>query len=706
MVQLELYRHDGNLKYGKLKSASEKGLTAFCGAAVQVAPMRVLQGSSLKAAGYRKRRAVTTVLAAVAMALWGSYSQAESTQNRAAFATSGVAPHGSTTDLKKLSVEELLDIEVTSVSRRLERLFDASSAVQVIGSEEIRRSGATRLPEVLRLAPNLHVAQIDSTNFAITARGFNNGIGNKLLVMIDGRTVYTPMFAGVFWDVQDTLLEDIDRLEVISGPGGTVWGANAVNGVISVTTKSAADTQGLLVHAGAGEELENYGDFRYGGAVSPDLHYRVYGKYVDRDSTLLPNGAAWTDDARSRRAGFRMDWNASQRDLVTVQADVYDAESSRALDASHVLADGGNILSRWERELSADSNLKLQFYYDRAHRFIGGQYTDDVDTFDLDFQHQFELGARHGIIWGLGYRQIENTFTSTPFFAFLPSRLSHQLYSTFIQDEIALIPERLTLTAGTKLEHNDYTGLEVQPSVRLTSRLTDKQTAWSAISRAVRTPGRIDRDFYIPQSPPFLIEGGPDFVSEVLIAYEAGYRVQPVDRLSVNLATYYNDYTHLRSVEAMGPAPVFFPFQVRNGLAGRSYGAELTAEYRPTSRIRLVGSYQYLNVRLHPVAGSNDTTSVAAEAKDPDRQVMLRSAIDLTDKLQFDAALRYVSGIDNDTVPDYEELDLRMAWRPWSRLELALVGQNLLHKRHVEFSDLANRKEIERTIYGKLTWGF
>jgi len=648
---------------------------------------------------------------AVAFSRWDVTAPARPLARLLALMVSGVllaAPASAAVtagDLKKLSVEELLDVEVTTVSRRPERLLDTAAAVQVLGNEDIRRSGATSIPEALRLAPNLSVAQIDSSNWAITARGFNTGLGNKLLVMVDGRTVYTPMFAGVFWDVQDTVMQDIDRIEVVSGPGGSVWGANAVNGIINVLTKSAADTQGLLLQAGTGDELKEFGAARFGGTFGNDVSFRVYGKYTDRDHSVRPNGSDWTDGTRASRGGFRVDAPLGTRDALTVQGDIYDGESGEVVTANHVEYDGGNVLGRWGRTLSSESDLSLQVYYDKSHRVITDQYTDDVETWDLDFQHRFALGSRHGLVWGLGFRHFENTFISAPLLAFLPSRLEQQLFSAFIQDDIALVGDSLRLTLGTKLEHNGYTGFEVQPNVRLTAKPADNQTLWAAVSRAIRAPARIDHDFYIPNQPPFLVAGGPDFESEVLVAYEVGYRIRPRDWASIDVATFYNDYDKLRSVEPASPA-VLFPFQVRNGLDGRSRGIEISADLQPVNRWRLALGYRYIHLDLRTQPGSLDTTSVQAEARDPRQQVTLRSILDITSTLQLDLGYRTVARIVNDAVPGYDEIDVRLAWHPTSQLEVSVVGQNLLHEQHAEFMPLANRREIERSVFGKVTWGF
>src|SRR5438552_3237702 len=421
---------------------------------------------------------------------------------------------GSASQLKQFSLEELLNLEVTTVSKRPEKLTEAASAIQVITQEDIRRSGASSIPEALRLASNLEVAQVDSRQWAISARGFNSTTADKLLVLIDGRTVYTPLYAGVFWDFQDTLLEDLDRIEVISGPGATLWGANAVNGVINITTKQAKDTQGVLLLGGGGTELRDFGGVRYGGALAPNLHFRVYGQYFDRDSMVFPTGQDAANDWHLGQGGFRLDWDASASTLLTLQGDLYDGRIAQPGTTGDITVDGSNVIGRWSHTFAEDSDLKLQVYYDRTHRRIPDVFAEDLDTYDVDFQHRFPLGERHDLVWGLGYRLIEDDVSNSPILAFLPARVSRQWFSGFVQDEITLVKDRLHLTLGTKIEHNDYTGFEVQPSARLAWRLSQQQTVWAATSRAVRTPSRIDRELFAPGRPPFtLLTGGPDFVS-------------------------------------------------------------------------------------------------------------------------------------------------------------------------------------------------
>jgi iron complex outermembrane receptor protein len=608
--------------------------------------------------------------------------------------------------MKKLSLDELMDIDVTSVSKRSEKLSETASAIQVITQEDMRRSGASSIPEALRLASNLEVAQVDSHQWAISARGFNSTSANKLQVLIDGRTVYTPLFSGVFWDVQDTLLEDVDRIEVISGPGATLWGANAVNGVVNIITKSAKDTQGLLVLGGGGTELRGFGGARYGGTLSSNLHYRVYGKYFDRDSTVLPSGRDATDDWHMGQGGFRLDWDGSEANLLTLQGDIYDGRIAQLGANDDSVVSGGNVIGRWSHTFSEESDFKLQLYYDRTHRNIPGTFSEDLDTYDLDFDHRFPLGERNAIVWGLGYRRMDDDVGNSPVLAFLPRRLSRELFSGFVQDEIALVKDRLHLTVGTKIEHNDYTGFEFQPSGRLAWLITPRQTAWTAVSRAVRTPSRIDNDLFAPANPPFtLVQGGDDFVSEELLAYELGYRIQPHRRLSLSLAAYYNDYDNLRSVEKVNP-PAPFPVVIANGQEGESYGAELTAEYHVTDWWRLRVGYTELRIHVRPKSGSTDTSKGSGESHDPNHQVGLRSSWDLPWHLECGVGFRYVSQIANQRVPAYQELDARLAWRPTPKLEFSIIGQNLLHDHHPEFGALTSRHEIERGVYGKVTWRF
>jgi iron complex outermembrane receptor protein len=606
--------------------------------------------------------------------------------------------------LKKLSLKELMDLEVTSVSRHSEKLVETPSAIQVITQKEIIRSGVTSIPEALRLASNLNVAQIDSRQWAISARGFNNSISNKLLVLMDGRTLYTPLFAGVFWDVQDTLLEDIDRIEVISGPGATLWGANAVNGVINITTMDAKDTQGLMLIGRAGTELRGVVGARYGDKIGSNAFYRVYGKYSDRDSTQFSNGRDGADEWHNGQGGFRIDCDKNEIDHFTIQGDLYNGRFDQFRQPEGKVS-GGNIVTRWSRVLSPGSQIKVQFFYDRTNRDIPNTFLENLDTYDFDFQHHFNFNNRHEIVWGAGYRLTNDDITNGITLAFLPPQLTHHLFSSFVQDQIAIIKDKFYLTYGTKLEHNSYTGFEFQPSGRVTWKLDTQRTIWGAVSRAVRTPSRIDRDFFAPPQPPFLLAGGPNFESEELIAYELGYRSQQFEHISLSIAPFYHDYDHVRSLEQIHP-PFPFPIVFGNGKSGQAYGAELSAEIQATDRWLIRTGYTELQIHIRPKPGSTDPTAGSAESHDSNHQFLLRSSLDLPKNLQFDSTFRAVSRIANQKVPAYAELDLRLAWAPNSALELSIVGQNLLHSGHVEFGAPASSHEIQRSMYGKIVWHF
>lgn len=605
--------------------------------------------------------------------------------------------------LKKLSIEQLMNLQVTSVSRRPERLSQTASAIQVITQEDIRRSGASSLPEVLRLATNLQVAQVDSRQWAISARGFNGTTANKLLVLIDGRTVYTPLFSGVFWDAQEVPLADIDRIEVISGPGATLWGANAVNGVINVITRDAKDTQGLLLSGGGGTEQRGFGTVRYGGALGAGVRYRIYGRAFGRDATALPSGQDAADDWHLGQGGFHVDWDASNASRVTLQGDLYDGRIGQP-SGGDIAVSGGNAMAKWSHTISEGSSLAAQLYYDRTHRDIPGTFGEDLDTYDVDLQHRTRLGARHDVVWGLGYRLINDRVVNSAALAFLPPHVARQWFTGFVQDEIALVPDKLHVALGTKIEHNDYTGFEIQPSGRVNWALSPSGTLWAAVSRALRTPSRIDRELFAPGQPPYFLAGGPGFHSEEELAYELGYRHQR-GSLAVSVATFYSRYYGLRSLEQANP-PAASPLVIGNGQDGESYGTELTADYWFTRRWRLRAGYTELRIHIWPNPGSTDTSRGAAESHTPDRQFFLHSSLELPAHLRLDAGFRAIDDIANQQVPAYAELNAKLTWQPTSQLDLSLVGQNLLHRRHAEFGAPAARRDIERGVYGAVEWRF
>ncbi len=606
--------------------------------------------------------------------------------------------------LKKMSVDQLMDISVTSVSLHSEKLSEAASAIQVITSDDIARSTATSVPEALRLASNLEVAQIDSRQWAISARGFNNLFADKMLVVIDGRSVYTPLYAGVYWDVQDTMLEDVDRIEVISGPGATQWGANAVNGVVNLTTKGAADTQGGLVVAGGGSELEDSEEVRYGGQLAPGVYYRVYAKYFDRGNSVRANGDSLNDAWRMGQTGFRMDSKAAEDTVLTLQGDFYDASVTRA-GPDDIHMSGGNLLGRWTRTLADNSDLKVQAYYDETYRKIPNSFTQALDTYDFDCQYRRPLGNANDLTCGIGYRLEADNITNTPAAAFLPPRVTQRTFNAFAQDEFTLVEDRLHLTLGSKFENYSYTGPEFEPSARAAWTPASDQTIWAAVSRAVRVPSRVDRDLFEPAAPPYRVAGGPGVLSEQLIAYELGYRQQLTPDFTLALATYYNVYDNLRGLEPLKP-PAAFPVDIDSGLRGKSSGAELTADWRVTAAWRLHAGWTEMRVHTEPEPGSRDRAANRSIALDPNHQVQLRSLLDLANNWSLDSTLRYVGPIGNQRVPGYTEIDLHLAWRPMPAWELSLNGQNLLHDYHVEFDPPGSRREIGRSIFAKAAWHF
>ena len=630
----------------------------------------------------------------------------------------------STSSLKALSVEDLMNVEVTSVTRHAQRLLDSASAIQVITQEDIRRSGATSIPEALRLADNLQVAQKNSHDWGISARGFNTDLANKLLVMIDGRTVYTPLYSGVFWDVQDYLLEDIDRIEVISGPGGTLWGANAVNGVINIITKNAADTQGLYTEALGGSQPEDLEGARFGGSLGGDTRYRVYGKFFDRGDEALADGASASDAWHQGRTGFRIDSGGASPDRFTVSGDYYDGHEETQL-GREANTSGDNVLGRWTRVFSDVSDLSLQAYLDQTHiadpagpLVLGGTpfsppgtFYDDLTTYDIDFQHRFQAGSSNRVVWGLGYRLTHDVDLNAPALGFLPATLDQNLYSGFLQDEIAL-RSNLSLTLGSKLEHNDYTGFEYEPNARLSWMVNSSQALWGAVSRAVRTPSRIDEDLS-EGVPPYLVllKGSTDFTSESVIAYGLGYRTQLNSQWTASVSTFYNHYNDVRST-SVTPLTIL-PLYFANNLEGDTDGVEFSGTYRVTEDWSLHGGYTFLNEHLRVKPGAFDLDNALNETADPRHQFSLRSSLGLPMQMQFDADLRWVDALHTNngptpgTVPPYFEVNTRIAWKASRRLELSVVGQNLIHNRHLEYGFVEPTSvEIERSVYGKVAWRY
>ncbi|HXI82641.1 MAG TPA: TonB-dependent receptor [Verrucomicrobiae bacterium] len=638
--------------------------------------------------GHYRLRASLLPIATLAITLQAQRSPAQTNE-----------PVQSASELKRMSLQELFDIEVTSVSKKPEKLSETAAAIHVVTDEDIRLSGALSIPEALRDIPGVEVARVDSSQYAITARGFNGTTANKLLVLMDGRSLYTPLFSGVFWDVQDTFMEDIARIEVIRGPGATVWGANAVNGVINIISKSAEETQGTLVTGGGGNEEQEFGGVRYGGQLGSNVFFRVYGKYFNRDDSVLPNGEDAGDRFQMGQGGFRVDWKPSTDNLFTLQGDAYDGSVGQT-NADEVALTGGNVIGRWTHTFSDDSDLQIQTYYDRTDRDIPPIFAETLHTFDVDARHRFPLGQRQDIVWGVGYRLTDDHVDNSPSLAFLPPDLTHHLFTGFVQDEIKIVEDRLHFTLGSKVEHNDYTGFEYEPSGRIAWTPSEEHTIWAAASRAVRTPSRIDRDFFVPGTPPFLLAGGPGFESERLYAFELGYKTEPITNLTASVATFYNIYDDLRSLES-GP-----PFVIANGLEGESYGVELEVTRQILSGWRLNAGYTFFDLQLHTKPGSTDTTQEGQEGDSPRQQAFIKSSMDLPHRVEFDCVLRYVDELPHQQVPQYVALDVHLGWRATKNLELSIVGQNLLDPQHPEFGMPATRTEVQRSVYGKITCRF
>jgi iron complex outermembrane recepter protein len=616
-------------------------------------------------------------------------------------AYSQVADSLAPTALKKLSLKELLDVEVISVSKHPEKLTEVASAIQVITQHDIRNSGAKTLPEALRLASNLQVAQINSSQWAISARGFNNSLANKLLVLIDGRTVYTPLYAGVFWDVQNLMLDDIERIEVISGPGGTLWGVNAVNGVINIITKNSKDSKGLFVEGLAGHNVPGMGSMRYGGSINNKLSYRIYGMGFKLGNSVDTNKLKVNDEWTNWQGGVRLDWEVSDKDKISLVQGIYKADPNPDAKDTPVIAKGDNITARWNRVISAKADFQLQVYYDHTFRDFGTGLKEDLKTYDIEWQHRNQIGRRHQLTYGLNLRLMDHRVTNLELLVFLPAHKNLYNHNAFVQDEITL-NDRLRLTVGSKAGSNNYTGFEYQPNIRVTWLPSRTQTVWGAVSRSVRIPSRIDRDFYIYRLPNILLLSGSNFDSEKLIAYELGWRSQPIENLSVSLATFYNRYDDIRSIEP-GPPPLNIPFALGNGVKGISYGSELSATWQAHSRWLLKGGYTFLKKDLSVKSTSMDLNKGSAESNDPEHQFLIQSVVDITRKIEWGTVIRYIGKLPKPVVKAYTGLDVRIGWKITRVIEINLIAQNLLNQQHQEFiASSRNRREIERGLFGKV----
>ncbi len=626
-------------------------------------------------------------------------------------------------DFTQLSLEALMNVEVTSVSKRKQKLSGAAAAIFVITQDDIRRSGVTSIPEALRMVPGVQVARLDGNKWAVSARGFNSRFSNKMLVLIDGRNLYNSFFAGTIWEVTDTILEDIERIEVIRGPGGTLWGVNAVNGVINIITKNSQNTHGGLVTALGGSE-EAIGGVRYGGQVGQDLHYRLFAKGFNRDTYFNQAGAH--DDWRMLRGGFRTDWDMDEKNTFMTEGAIYDGDAgqrvvfptlvapsfSRTVDED-IRMTGGHLLFQWDHEISQDSDMAFKFFYDRFQREETA-IKITIDTLDWEFQHRFALPFEQDIVWGLGHRYWMDDYRTSFAVAPTPQEKSFHLFNGFIQDEVSLLDDTVKVTLGSKLSHNDFTGWEVQPSGRLLWQPVSEHAWWVAGSRAVRVPSRAANSgtLVLPPNPPTLtvpvqITGNQRLGPESLIAFEFGYRLAPIPEATFDVTAFYNLYDNLLATKrvAVTPLPTF---QFVNNEEARTHGVEVATNLQVLDFWQIRGAYTYLNIDIDTESGALGLPDTEEDGS-PHHQASIRSIVSLPHDVELDSWLRYVASLQSASIPSYWELDLRVGWKPWKNVELSLVGQNLLDKHHPEMASSflqTQATEIQRSMYGKITWGF
>ncbi len=639
-------------------------------------------------------------------------------------------------DLTEASLEELLNVQVTSVSKKDQALFKTGAAIFVITQDDIRHSGAFNIPDLLRMVPGVDVARIDANTWAISIRGFNTRYSDKVLVLLDGRSLYTPSFSGVYWDHLDVPLENIERIEVIRGPGGTVWGANAMNGVINIITKSSKATQGGLLTAGTGTEESADGVIQYGGRIGRAATYRAFGDYSNTGSSNLTNGEEGADAWRRFHGGFRSDWDLTQQDSLMAQGDISQNSEGQTLTTvlssrlptiatfnDRISVDSGDFLGRWNHTLANGSQFSLQAYYDHFNR-LDEAIDEKLSTFDVDFEHHLAVGSRHDIVWGLDFRRYIDSLKPGYDVRFNPPHQSLDLYSVFLQDQITLT-KSLALTIGAKAEHNDYSGLDWEPSAQLVWTPTPHQAFWASASQAVRQPSLMDSSIQydittLPLNDNYFgvltLLGDPRIKNEQLRDYEAGYRAQPGKRFSMDLALFRSYYQHLETsepgdpfaVDTPGPPHYILPLYVNNLARGRTYGGEIFANWDATSRWRLSAGVSLLHMNVIKDPGSQDSSVQGTTGNTPQHQFQIRSAMRLKHNLDWDTSAYFVGKLTESSIPAYTRVDARLGWRIGESVELSLVGQNLLTPRHSEFGDAfeVNHTLIERAALVKLTWRF
>ncbi|GAU08326.1 TonB-dependent receptor plug domain-containing protein [Desulfoplanes formicivorans] len=653
------------------------------------------------------------------------------------------------TNLKHMDLEELLAQEVSSASKTPEKYFQTGAAIYVITSQDIQRSTATTIPDLLRMVPGLQVARIDANKWAVSSRGFNGRFANKLQVLVDGRSVYSPSFSGTFWDLQDMVLEDIERIEVIRGPGASLWGANAVNGVVNIITKKAEDTLGSLVSSLVGTE-DQVVQARHGGLMGMDTSYRIYFKGRNAD-TGGPIHMDPEDQWNKEQGGFRIDWNPLNKNSATLQGDIFTGafgENINLLDPATgttgyedktIQKNGGNIRFRFERNHSETSSTSFQIYYDRLkHDEYICLYQSDI--IDADIQHSFDLSPRHHVLVGGELRYLKDSFKGDSTLGFTQNKERTALYTGFIQDRIDLAPDMLQLTLGAKFEYSDEWGDAVEPTARIVMTPNAHNTLWASVSRAVRSPSRGEQSVLfsaveqvpknaipipLPPGPPdtvpvrFTVQGSKDYDKEWVTAYELGYRIMPTDTFSLDIAGFYNEYDDLRTVtthfqdgtiNAQGMLEI--PVELTNKMDAQTYGAEITLEWQPRPFWRVEGAYTFLNMHFQIQGNEYDSHAGTTDGDSPQNQISIRSLLDLGHNVQLDLWGRYVDELtisDEYNIPAYTTLDARLAWSPTPNVELSLVGQNLLEKNHQEYAqqDLnVAPTSVQRSMYAKITFTF
>lgn len=600
-------------------------------------------------------------------------------------------------DLRRLSIDQLMQIDVSTAGRRPEPLGTAAAAISVVTGDEIRRAGVTTIADALALADGVHVARFNNGTWAITTRGFNQNTANKLLVMVDGRTVYSPLFAGVLWNTIDYVLEDIDRIEVVRGPGATLWGSNAVNGVVNIITRSAFDTRDAYASLSAGNEDRGIVEARYGGGGG-GAAWRIYGKLADRDAQRLSSGASSGDARRRGQAGFRIDGGAPAAASWRLSGDLFHSRDNLPDRPDGEFTDL-NVMGRWSRPTSARARLTVQSYYRREYRRVPRQLTHRIDVFDVDAQQTLRAGSRHDVVWGGGARVNRDATGGSAVLRFEPASRDYAVLNAFVQDEIALVPGRLFANLGVKWERNAFSGAEVQPAARARLLLSSTQMIWGAVSRAVRRPTRFESDVRVlsPLNGAALIVGNAAADGESLVAGELGYRIKPAAAVSVEASAFQHGFDDLRSQDLPPGGP---PVVVGNSLEGRSRGIEIGVNVQPVAFWRTHAGYTWLDTRVTRAAGSRDVSGGVSEANDPGHLFTLHSSLDLPREVEVDAVLRGAGTLPNPRVPAFTELTLRVGWRPNPRLEIWAAGQDLLHDRHPEFGTVV---EFERAIRAGLT---